>query len=45
VTGTFPDEGGPYDTGYTPYRKPAEQVLRFYYLRSRIHLPVVSIGR
>ena len=28
-----PDDGGPADTGYTPQGKPAEEVLRSWYLR------------
>jgi hypothetical protein len=28
-----PDDGGPEDSGYTPYGKPAEQILRSWYAR------------
>jgi len=26
-----PDQGGPYDTGYTPHGKPAEDILKLWY--------------
>ena len=40
---TDPEQGGPDDTGFTPHGKPAEEVLRTYYLQqSSQYLPGTS---
>ena len=37
---TDPNQGGPWDTDFTPHNKPAETILRHYY-RPTVYLPIV----
>lgn len=42
---TDPDLGGPEDDTYTPHDKPAEDVLRGYYILPHLYLPLVLKNR
>jgi hypothetical protein len=43
---TTPNQGGPHDAGFTPHRKPAEELLKIYYRPVlSLYLPAIQAGR